>query len=256
MLRILVLLSAGRHPASGRSRRAARDARALEMALSLAGPKEILAVHAGAPDEPALRDYLGMGLERLTVLDLPPGMDPVPALSDFAEQAAPHIVLAGSQAEAGEDSGMVPYLIGEALGATVVRDVSSLETDDTSARVIQALPKGRRREVTCPLPVVSGISLSAPPPRQPAFVRARAGRVQVQAPRQVPDAFLTSCDIRPYRRRTVRSLPGGSALDRLKAVTETQAGEGRVLQHLSPDEAAREIRDYLISKGMLNPPED
>ena len=265
MLRVLVLLSAGRHPASGRTRRAGRDARALEMALSLPGPVDILAVHAGSPDEPALRDYLGMGLEALTVLDLPPGADPVPPLASFAQQAAPQIVLAGSQAEAGEDSGMVPYLIAEALGATTVRDVTGLDVtgldvtgagnDAPHARLVQALPRGRRQETVCPLPVVAGVSLSAPPPRAPAFVRARAGRIYVQAARQVADDFLAACEIRPYRRRAMQPLPSGSARDRLKAATEAQAGEGRALQNLSPEAAAMEIRDYLVARGLLRPPQ-
>ena len=256
MLRVAVLLSVGRHPASGRARRAARDARALEMALSLAGPVEILAVHAGNPDEPALRDYLGMGLPSLTVLDLPAGMDAVPALAGFLHQAVPDLVLTGTQAEAGEDSGMVPYLMAEMLEAVMVRDVVSLQTEGKRARLVQALPGGRRCEVLSPLPVVASVPLSAPAPRLPGFVLSRAGRIETQRALQEPDTFLASCEIAPHRKRAARTLPTGSALDRLKAITEAQAGEGRLLQHISPDEAAREIRDYLIARGMLKPGQD
>ena len=84
MVDIAVLLSIGSHPASGRARRGPLDAQALELALRLveAGhATRIHALHAGNPAEPALRDYLGMGLDRLEVLETAPGADPVPALT-------------------------------------------------------------------------------------------------------------------------------------------------------------------------------
>ena len=57
MIEVVVLLSVGRHPVSLRRRRAPMDARALELALRL--PEvSILGLHAGDPEEPALRDYL------------------------------------------------------------------------------------------------------------------------------------------------------------------------------------------------------
>jgi electron transfer flavoprotein beta subunit len=46
MVKVAVLLSVGRHPASGRTRRAPLDARALELALRLPDA-DISAVHAG-----------------------------------------------------------------------------------------------------------------------------------------------------------------------------------------------------------------
>ena len=59
---VAVLLSVGRHPASLRNRAAAADARALELALRLGDGVRIRALHAGDPAEPALRDYLAMGI--------------------------------------------------------------------------------------------------------------------------------------------------------------------------------------------------
>ena len=48
-LTIAVLVSVGRHPASGRARRADRDARALELALRLSPSARPLVIHAGDP---------------------------------------------------------------------------------------------------------------------------------------------------------------------------------------------------------------
>src|SRR3954471_2658462 len=152
MVDIAVLLSVGSHPASGRARRAPLDAQALELALRLleAGQAtRIHALHAGNPVEPALRDYLGMGLDRLEVLETAPapGTDLVPALTARLRELAPTLILTGAVAEGGEDSGMVPYLIAQALNRTLVPDIVSIEFSDDEAALTQALRRGQRRLV-------------------------------------------------------------------------------------------------------------
>jgi electron transfer flavoprotein beta subunit len=252
MLKVAVLLSVGRHPASGRARRAPLDARALEIALNLPGA-QLLAVHAGDPSEPALRDYLGMGLDRLTVLDLPPRSDPIPALAPHLSAIAPHIVLAGAQGEGGEDSGTLPYLIAEALGCAVVSDIAALSVANGMASLIQALPRGRRRLIETQLPVVAAVNAAAPAPRQSAFARARRGVIEAIAAEAPADIFLASAEITPWRPRPkrMRLAASSSAADRLKAMTETQSGAGTVLVHPSPEEAARAIYDYLLEKRFI-----
>ncbi len=252
MVKVAVLLSVGRHPASGRARRAPLDARALELALRLP-LAEIHAVHAGDPSEAPLRDYLGMGLERLTVLAMPPGSDPVPALTAHLAALAPDMIFAGSHAEGGEDSGMLPYLIGQALGHTIVADVAGVSLADGQASLTQALPRGRRRLVETRLPVVAIVNAAAPEPRQSAFARARRGIVETIAAEAPADAFLESCEIRPWRPRPkrMRVPAGGSAADRLKAMTETKSGAGTLLIQPSAEDAARAIYDYLAEKRLI-----
>jgi electron transfer flavoprotein beta subunit len=252
MISVAVLLSVGRHPASGRARRAPLDARALEMALGM-GDADISAVHAGDPAEPALRDYLGMGLAKLTVLSLPQGGDPVPALSAHLAQRPPDVVLCGSRAESGEDSGMMPYLIAQALGCAVVADVAALSITDGKASLIQALARGKRRLIETRLPVVAAVNAAAPAARQSAFARARRGVIETVAAEASADAFLADYDIRPWRRRPkrMRLAVAGSAADRLKAMTETKSGEGAVMIHPPAEEAARAIYDYLTSKRII-----
>jgi electron transfer flavoprotein beta subunit len=252
MVKVAVLLSVGRHPASGRARRAPLDARALELALRLP-LAEIHAVHAGDPAEAVLRDYLGMGLERLTVLAMSPGSDPVPALTAHLAALAPDMIFAGSHAEGGEDSGILPYLIGQALGHTIVADVAGVSLADGQASLTQALPRGRRRLVETRLPVVAIVNAAAPEPRQSAFARARRGIVETIAAEAAADSFLESCEIRPWRLRPKRMrVPvGGSALDRLKAMTETKSGAGTLLIQPSAEDAARAIYDYLLDKRLI-----
>lgn len=252
MIRVAVLLSVGRHPASGRARRAPLDARALEMALGMPGA-DIHAIHAGDPGEPSLRDYLGMGLGRLTVLAVPQGSDPVPALAAHLRQLAPDIVLCGGRAEGGEDSGMVPYLIAQALGFAVVADVAAIDMGGEHAGLTQALPRGKRRLVQTRAPVVAAVSPAAPAPRQIAFARARRGVIDTVAADAPADIFLADAEIRPWRPRPkrMRLAAATSAADRLKAMTETKSGEGAVMINPSPEEAARAIYAYLLEKRII-----
>jgi electron transfer flavoprotein alpha/beta subunit len=64
----------------------------------------------------ALRAYLGMGLEQLHVLEQPAGADALPVLVDYLRDAGAQLVLTGSQAETGEGSGMLPFLLAEKPG--------------------------------------------------------------------------------------------------------------------------------------------
>jgi electron transfer flavoprotein beta subunit len=222
------------------------------MALSLPGA-EIHAIHAGDATEPALRDYLGMGLARLTALSIPRNADPVPALSAHLARLAPDIVLCGGQAEGGEDSGMLPYLIAEALGSAMVADVADITITGDGASLTQALPRGRRRLVTARLPVVAAVNAAAPAPRQSAFARARRGIIEALPAEAPADTLLEQCAIRPWRPRPkrMRLASGGSALDRLKAMTETKSGEGAVLIQPPAEEAARAIYDFLLAKRII-----
>lgn len=259
MVDVAVLLSVGRHPVSGRARRAPTDARALELALSLP-PGRRTALHAGSPDSPALRDYLGMGLAELTVLAMAEGRDPTDALLARlrALSPAPSILLTGNRAEGGEDSGMLPYNLAHALGWAIVPDVVALTlNDDGSAELVQALARGQRRALRVAMPFVATIHPAAPAPRPSAFGPARRGRITVEAVDAPEDTALAACAVRPWRDRPKRltvGAPGGGsggALDRLRAATEAKAGQGRLLVGPTPDEAARAIYDCLQEQGML-----
>jgi electron transfer flavoprotein beta subunit len=252
MLKVAVLVSVGRHPASGRARRAPLDARALELALRLPPDTQIYAIHAGDPSQAALRDYLGMGPERLTVLAVESGDILVPLIAHLAA-LAPDLILAGSRAEGGEDSGMLPYLVAQGLGCGIVSDVAALDITDGRALLTQALPRGRRRLIETRLPVVAAVNAAAPEPRQSAYARARRGIIDSIAVEAPADAFIEACEIRPWRPRPkrMRMPAGASALDRLKAMTETRSGEGALLVRPSAEDAARAIYDYLAEKRFI-----
>jgi electron transfer flavoprotein beta subunit len=256
---VAVLLSIGRHPVSGRARRAATDAQALEMALALR-PRRLTAIHAGpAADGEALRDYLGMGLERLTLLVLPEGSDPVEPLIAHLRALAPSLILTGRQAEDGEGSGMLPYLIAQGLDAAVVPDVVRIGPADApdakpgTAGLVQALPRGQRRALNIAGSFVATVHPSAPPARASAFGPARRGIIEPLAVQATADLFLSDCEHRPWRPKPklMRVKRGGSALDRLKAATESKSGKGQLLVNPSAEAGALAIYDSLVEQGML-----
>ena len=205
---IAVLVSVGRHPASGRARRADRDARALELALRLSPAAKPLVIHAGDPREPALRDYLGMGIDTLTVLDLPPAADPIPALIEHLKIVRPQLVLAGTAAEAGESSGVLPYALAAAIDAAIAADIADIALAGDRLDLLQALPRGRRRRLSTALPAVITVGSAAPPARPFAFGPARRGRIEV----------VEAAAVAGRRARRVAAAPGPCA---------PQAAQGR-----------------------------
>ncbi|MFO0996822.1 MAG: electron transfer flavoprotein subunit beta [Alphaproteobacteria bacterium] len=253
-LEVAVLVSIGRHPVSGRPRPAAADARALDLALGLPGAR-VRIVHAGDPGEAVLRDYLGMGAEMATVLAMPPDADPLPALIEHLRSTKPGLVLAGLRAEAGEDSGLLPYLVAEGLGSALLPGIVGLAIDGEEVEALQALPRGRRRRIAARLPALVTVPATATAPRMSAYGRARRGQIETIAASAPPDEARAGWEVRPARRRPkrLRVMKAASAADRIRAVTETAAGKGRILQGLAPDAAAKAILDYLIEEGIIQP---
>lgn len=247
-MKVAVLLSLGRHPASGRTRRAPEDARALQLALGLPGA-EVTGLHAGPAADPALLDYLGQGLPELGHLEVREGHDPLPALQAHLQLLAPDLVLAGGTAEAGEASGMLPYLLAEALGLAVVPGIVALSLQGSVMELLQALPGGRRAVLRAPVPLLATASPAAPAPRPVAYAAARRGRLRTLPVSSAPDLALAAMAVQPARPRGTARPTAGSAAERLRMATEAKAGQGRVLIDPDPDTAARAILDHLAALG-------
>lgn len=253
-LDIIALVSVGAHPTSGRARRADQDARAVELGLSLAGERLQL-LHAGAAEDEALRGYLGMGLAELTVIEQPPGADALPILAEYLANAGAQIVLTGSQAETGEGSGMLPYLLAERLGWPLVVGLAEVESvEHGSALVLQTLPRGQRRRLKVRLPFLASVDSAGPTPRQSAFGPARRGQLCVEAAPVTEDALLAEAQLQPARPRPKRLkvIQGKTAADRFKAATAKASGDGgQVLKDLSPEAGAEAIFKLLRDENVL-----
>ncbi len=254
----VVLVSAGRHPVSGRGRRAGADARALEMALGLVGAAGLRVIHAGDPDDPALAEYLGMGLPALEVLRVPAGADPRPVLAARLAALGAALVFTGLRAERGAGSGFLPYALAADLGAALVPRVTALRPDADGFRLEQACPGGRRRALAAPGPLVVAVDPAAPAPRPVAHAARRRGRIEIREPDVTPPP-LPEVATRPPRRRAagVTVKRGLSAAQRLRAASQLGgAGGGQLLQPPDPQQAAQDILRQLRAWGVLEAAED
>nr|WP_298145651.1 electron transfer flavoprotein subunit beta [uncultured Pseudomonas sp.] len=253
-LNIITLVSVGAHPTSGRPRRAEQDARAVELGLRLAGNRLHL-LHAGNPREEALRAYLGMGLSEIGVLEQAPGSDALPALAAYLDNADAQLVLTGSQAETGEGSGMLPYLLAERLGWPLVVGLAEVEkVENGVAQVLQALPRGQRRRLQVRLPFIASVDNAAPIARQSAFGPARRGQVQASATPAVEDTLLANAQLQPARPRPKRLkvIKAKTGAERMKAATaKASGGGGQVLKDASPQAGAEAIFKLLLEEGVL-----
>jgi len=255
-LAVIALVSIGLHPASHRPRRADHDARAVELGLRLAGTR-LQVLHAGNPEEPALRHYLGMGLDMLKVLEHPAGADVLPALADYLGSANAQLILTGSQAETGEGSGVLPFLLSEHLGWPLVPCLAGVESIDAGrARVLQALPRGQRRRLDVRLPFVASVDAAAPSARQSAFGAARRGQIHLQQTAAAcEDAVLAASLLQPARPRPKRLkvIKAKTGADRMRAATAKAAGgSGKILENLPPAEGAHAIFKLLREEGVLH----
>lgn len=257
MVKIAVLVSIGINPVSRRERRAKCDAQALELALRMRESDsncEILVVHAGDPDNRVLKDYLGMGIDRIEVLQLEMQADPSLALADYLQQQQPDLVLTGHCAESGESSGSLPYVIAEKLAHPIVSSVMDLDLRGANVKLLQALPKGQRRNLGGSLPLVATVSPSAPVPRPTAYGRGLKGQLVIHQLHSLdkPNSGEWIKQQARKRPKRLKLMVGGSAAERLAQATELQEKGGELMVQPTPEQAAGAIFEFLVKEGLLD----
>ena len=252
-LRVVSLISVGKHPQSGRERRAEQDGRAVELGMNLTCDLTVL--HAGDSQQQALRSYAGMGLKSIRVLQLEPAADAVAPLGDYLKHNSADIVLTGVRAESGESSGMVPYQLAEKLGWPVVPRIADIiEVKDGVAEVLQALPRGQRRALKVRLPFVASVDNAAQEPRQSAYGPASRAAMNTEAVTGEIDTLRSEWQEAPARKRPKRLkvIKAKTAAERFKAATAKSQGDGgKVMKNESSAEKAQAIFDLLIEEGVL-----
>lgn len=234
-MKICVCLSVGQNPVSGRSRMAMNDRVALELALSSSA--EVTGLYVGPKNE-VQNDYLGMGLTTIEHIDIA-NADIVPLLVSFITANGFDLVLTGSSSEAGQSSGMVPYLLAEELDVPLLSKVTSFERDDLGAlTVIQAEAGGKRRIREGQGMAVLVIDPKAAQPRLSTIAGQRSGKVISK---------VASADL-PVD-EPMNSVPAKKRSARLKAGAGQAKQAAPIHTDLSAAEVAKTILEFLQREG-------
>jgi electron transfer flavoprotein beta subunit len=243
---LVVLLSIGQNPVSGRSRRAERDARALSMALGTGKP--VIGLHAGTPHD-ALHEYLGMGLSQLINLNVAGDEDPIPAIASVLSRMKPGLVLAGARAETGDGSGLLPYDIANRLAMPVVPEIVSVTFRANRTELLQAVPGAKRRLLQVSGPAVVTIGNHGLPLRQIAKGPARRGVIEeVAASESLP--LAQNLMPPPLAERPARKRP-----KRIGPASESQSSQHRTtLTDPDAEAAAHAILSFLRSERLVLDP--
>lgn len=257
--RIAVLVSAGRHPVSGRPRYSRNDALALDLARTLAERHHarLDVLHAGDAADPALAEYLALGAHEVEVLACAPSGD---AARMLAERVRGYdLVLTGTRAEGAHDSGMLPYRVAAALGAPIVGGAVDIDVDvATRAAVVrQFLPKGLRRRVQTALPAVIAVHPLANAQPRYAYARLRAGAVRPASATRASGAESTEAcawTVGPIERKPVRlaAAEKRSGHARMLSATTTESRGGNVVIEGSSVEKAQVILAYLREHQLID----
>ena len=247
---IAVLVSAGRHPVSGEPRHCHNDSLALALGLNLANKVNVF--HAGTPSNPALQDYLALGATQIDV---------VPNSGDMIENLAAqltdaNLILTGTRAENGEDSGMLPYLLAAKLNVPIVADALEIKANHEQLEVLQFLPKGRRRRVLVSLPAVVAVHPSAAIALHFVHARKNLGRINT-LPANNTKAHVKKQNATQWRATATRkpikliAPTAQTGHERLMAAISNKAKGGTVVNEGNNVEKAQVILRYLREHQLI-----
>lgn len=174
-LNIAVLISTAKHPISGAPIASTSDKAAFELACKLVPESALTILCAESASEIELNDYFGLGARTIEVVRVDEGADIVPALQNRLQGF--DLILCGVRSDGQFSSGLLPYLLAQALQLPLLNDVLEAKLEDAVLQARQFLPKGLRRRLEVMLPAIVSVHPAAPQIRQFAYARARAGRV-------------------------------------------------------------------------------
>lgn len=252
--RIAVLVSIARHKVSGVACYSRNDALALEIGRTLAQASGMAldVIHAGDRSSPALADYLALGAPSIDVLECGADADVVGPLAERLKGVA--LVLTGTRAEGGQDSGMLPYRLAARLDYALVDAALSIEIQGREVVVTQAMPKGVRRRVAAALPAVVAVHPQAAATPRYAYARSVTGAIAHRPAAAVvdPDAahWHTGPVERKPRRLTAPEKRSGHA--RMLGATTTESRGGNVVIDGTSVEKAQVILDYLREHRLID----
>lgn len=254
---VAVLVSAGRHPVSGAPRACRGDAVAMAVGAALSG-EALRIVHAGDKEDLALKDYLALGAERVDVLPGPPGAVSIAALAKALSSA--DIVLTGNRAEQGAGSGLLPYALAEALARPIISNALEVKVEGgASGRAVtirQFLPKGQRRHIASPLPVVIAVHPLAPVRLKYAYSRRLAGQIEPLPSAGQEDGAMFqpswAVETEPRRAQLLKAEDKKTAHARLRSAIVSEARGGVVAFEGTSVDKAQVVLNYLREHRLVD----
>ena len=143
----------------------------------------------------------------------------------------------------------------EQLGWPLLVGVAQIESIHNGvALVLQALPRGQRRQLKVRLPFMATVDNAAPKARQSAYGPATRGAINAEVVEVTVDELSTVGVLQPAKPRPKRLkvIKAKSGADRMKAATAKAAGgSGQVLKGVSAQEGAQAILKLLIEEGVV-----
>lgn len=265
-LEVTVLVSVRIDPTSGRATRSRADAAAVALAQQALGAgREPWLCTAGKMPAEVAREYLAQGVSQLTRLAVGGTADLLAALESACQGSG--LVLAGSRAESGPASGLLPYALARRLQRPVIHEVIDLQREaDGGWRVVQALPRGARRTWRLE-PGVAAVLITSPRLAQREDLVQRHSWVAAQAGRVV-DAAMAAPVAQPFKAAAWRFEParkqrrplapvsteGGAArMARATGAAEASRQAGTVIREGSAVEKARLLLDHLRKLSLVPP---
>ena len=260
---IAALVSAGRHPISGVARHCRNDSLAMTMALNLvnrinatnSNTSQLTVLHAGNAKNEALYDYLALGASQIEVLATATDTNIVHSLA--VKLADTDLILTGSRAENGLDSGLLPYLLAAKLNIPLVANALAITPMTNGIEVLQFLPKGKRRKVSVQLPAVVVIHPLAPVELHFAYAKLAIGKINKQASVTLADTrtensmqWQTQAIMRKPNKLKARENKSGHA--RMLSATVSENKGGAVVNDGNSVEKAQVILRYLREHRLIN----
>jgi len=255
---ITILVSAGRHPVSGEPRHCHNDSVAMAIGLNIAKSTSIKyqVLHAGNPDNKALTEYLALGASQIDVVPITTDADIVDSLAFQLKQA--NLILTGSRAENGEDSGQLPYLLAAKLDIPLVVNALVIKPTTNGVEVLQFLPKGKRRSVSVQLPAIIAIHALAPAHLHFAYARQALGEIKQLPPSPalsaIIDAKKSQWQTKTGLRKPIKlkAPENKSGHERMLSAISSESKGGTVVNNGNSVEKAQVILSYLREHHLIN----
>lgn len=257
MKKLACLVSVGAHPVSRQARYSRNDSLALGLGLTMAKAHgmQVDILHAGNTESSALDDYCALGAENIRVLPIAPHADVVESLA--AQLKNTDLILTGTQAESGEDSGLLPYLLAERLQLPLVNHALDIQIKAGEAEVLQFLPKGKRRRVSVKFPALITVHPLASVKTNYVFAQKVNGKKTLCAAENNAvglDNQKVAWDLQPNVRRLnkLKARENMTAHARMLSAISSESKSGLVVNEGTSVEKAQVILSYLREHYLIN----